>query len=90
MDARTFGRDIAHIDLTTGGVENRPAPEEWVRKYIGARGLGVRYVLENGADVDALCLPGEADTAPGCAAGAASIPGGIGDILGIDADADGS
>ena len=54
MDARTFGRDIAHIDLTTGGVENLSAPEEWVRKYIGARGLGVRYVLENGADVDAL------------------------------------
>jgi len=54
MDARTFGRDIAHIDLTTGHVEKRPAPEEWVRKYIGARGLGVRYVLENGADVDAL------------------------------------
>jgi aldehyde:ferredoxin oxidoreductase len=25
-----------------------------VRKYVGARGLGVRYVVENGADVDAL------------------------------------
>ena len=54
MDARTFGRDIAHINLGTGSVENRPAPAEWVRKYIGARGLGVRYVLENGPDVDAL------------------------------------
>ena len=54
MDARTFGRDIAHINLTTGTVEMRPAPEEWVRKYIGGRGLGVRYVLENGPDVDAL------------------------------------
>jgi aldehyde:ferredoxin oxidoreductase len=54
MDARTFGRDIAHINLTAGTVEMRPAPEEWVRKYIGGRGLGVRYVLENGADVDPL------------------------------------
>ena len=54
MDARTFGRDIAHIDLTHGTVEKRPAPEEWVRKYVGGRGLGVRYVLENGVDVDPL------------------------------------
>lgn len=54
MDARTFGRDIAHIHLGTGSVEKRPAPAEWVRKYIGARGLGVRYVLENGPEVDAL------------------------------------
>jgi aldehyde:ferredoxin oxidoreductase len=54
MDARTFGRDIVHINLTTGSIEKRPAPEEWVRKYVGGRGLGVRYVLENGTDVDAL------------------------------------
>ncbi len=54
MDARTFGRDIAHINLGDGTVEMRPAPEQWVRKYIGGRGLGVRYVLENGVDVDAL------------------------------------
>ncbi len=54
MDARTFGQNIAHIDLSKGTVENRPAPKEWVRKYIGGRGLGVRYVLENGVDVDAL------------------------------------
>ena len=30
------------------------SPEEWARKYIGARGLGVRYVLESGAGVDPL------------------------------------
>jgi aldehyde:ferredoxin oxidoreductase len=54
MDARTFGRDIAHINLTKGTVEKRPAPEEWVRKYVGARGLGVRYVLENGPEIEAL------------------------------------
>jgi aldehyde:ferredoxin oxidoreductase len=33
-------------------VELRPAPQEWVRKYIGARGLGVRYLLENGPAVE--------------------------------------
>jgi len=54
MDARTFGSDIAHINLTSGEVEKRPAPTEWVQKYIGGRGLGVRYVLENGVDVDPL------------------------------------
>ena len=54
MDARTFGRDIAHINLTNRTVTKKPAPQEWVDKYIGGRGLGVRYVLENGVDVDPL------------------------------------
>ncbi|MBJ20699.1 MAG: aldehyde ferredoxin oxidoreductase family protein [bacterium] len=54
MDARTFGDDIAHINLSTGSIETRSAPREWVKKYVGGRGLGVRYVLENGADVDPL------------------------------------
>ena len=54
MDARTFGQDIAHINLSTGTVTMKPAPKQWVEKYIGGRGLGVRYVLENGVDVDPL------------------------------------
>jgi aldehyde:ferredoxin oxidoreductase len=54
MRLSTFGQDVAHVDLATGAVELRPAPEAWVRSYIGARGLGVRYVLEAGADVDPL------------------------------------
>jgi len=49
-----FGKRVAHVDLTAGRVEVRPSPEEWVRKFIGGRGLGVRYVLENGPDVDPL------------------------------------
>lgn len=44
--------NIAHVDLASGTVEYRPIPEEWARKYIGARGLGVRYVFENGPQVD--------------------------------------
>lgn len=43
---------MAHVDLSAGTVDYRPIPEEWARKYIGARGLGVRYVFENGPQVD--------------------------------------
>ena len=54
MELRTFGQAIAHIDLGSGNTQMRPAPADWVKKYIGARGLGVRYVLENGPEVDPL------------------------------------
>ncbi len=54
MELATFGRDIVHVDLTRGRCERRPAPREWVEKYVGARGLGVRYVLEAGPSVDPL------------------------------------
>jgi aldehyde:ferredoxin oxidoreductase len=54
MQLKRFGEAIAHIDLASGAVENRPAPPDWVRKYIGGRGLGVRYVLEAGPEVDPL------------------------------------
>ncbi|MEM8529573.1 MAG: aldehyde ferredoxin oxidoreductase family protein [Chloroflexota bacterium] len=49
-----YANRIAHIDLTKGIVEYTPMPEEWSRKYVGARGLGVRYLLENGPQVDPL------------------------------------
>jgi aldehyde:ferredoxin oxidoreductase len=52
MAIRRFGDAMAHIDLGSGRIEVRPAPDEWVRKYIGARGLGVRYALEAGPDVE--------------------------------------
>jgi aldehyde:ferredoxin oxidoreductase len=54
MKLSAFGSGIAHVDLTAKSVEKRPIPEDWGRKYIGGRGLGVRYVLENGPDVDPL------------------------------------
>jgi aldehyde:ferredoxin oxidoreductase len=54
MKLSEFGSRMAHIDLSAGSVEMRPAPEDWLRKYIGGRGLGVRYVLENGPDVEPL------------------------------------
>ena len=54
MRLSSFGEKVAHIDLASGEWEMKPAPRDWVRKYIGARGLGVRYVLENGPDVEPL------------------------------------
>ncbi|MDP7645234.1 MAG: aldehyde ferredoxin oxidoreductase N-terminal domain-containing protein, partial [Anaerolineales bacterium] len=45
---------IGHVDLGAGSVEYKGVPEEWARKYIGGRGLGVRFVLENGPQVEAL------------------------------------
>lgn len=49
-----FANRMAHVDLTSGTVEYKGIPEEWALKYIGARGLGVRYMLENGPEVDPL------------------------------------
>ncbi len=43
-----YANRLAHVDLTTGTVEYKPIPEDWARKYIGGRGLGVRFVFENG------------------------------------------
>ncbi len=49
-----YANKIAHVDLTTGTVEFKPIPEEWALKYIGGRGLGVKYVLDAGPQVDPL------------------------------------
>ena len=46
-----YANKVAHIDLSSGSIEYKPIPEEWARKYLGARGLGVRYILENGPEV---------------------------------------
>lgn len=47
-----FVNRVAWIDLTTGNIEYKPVNEEDARKYIGARGLGVKYVFDNGPDVE--------------------------------------
>jgi aldehyde:ferredoxin oxidoreductase len=49
-----YAHKVAHVNLSEGKVEYKGIPEEWALKYIGARGLGVRYVLENGPQVDPL------------------------------------
>ncbi len=47
-----YNNRLARIDLTTGTVQYEPLPEEDVRKYIGGRGLGVKFVFDNGPQVD--------------------------------------
>ena len=57
MKPRDFieGRSrIAHVDLSRRSIAYRPIPEAWARQYIGARGLGVRYLLEAGPAVEPL------------------------------------
>ena len=40
-----YADKVAWVDLTTGKTEFKPIPEEYKLKYIGARGLGVKFVL---------------------------------------------
>ncbi len=54
MELGGYANHVGHIDLTQGTVKYEPIPEEWALKYIGARGLGVKYVFENGPKVDPL------------------------------------
>lgn len=45
---------VAWVDLTSGDIEYRGVDESDARKYIGARGLGVKYVFDNGPEVEPL------------------------------------
>jgi aldehyde:ferredoxin oxidoreductase len=49
-----YADKVGRVDLTTGKVTYEAIPEEWKLKYIGARGVGVKYVFENGPKVDPL------------------------------------
>src|SRR5574341_2147341 len=54
MSLGGYADHLARIDLTTGTVAYEAIPEEWKLKYVGARGVGVKYVFENGPKVDPL------------------------------------
>ncbi len=54
MQLGGYANHIGRIDLTAGKVSYEPINEEWALKYIGARGMGVKYVFDNGPKVDAL------------------------------------
>ena len=43
-----YADKVAWVDLTTGKTEFKPIPEEYKLKYIGARGVGDRFVFDNG------------------------------------------
>ena len=47
-----FANRVAWIDLSSGNIEYKGIDEEDARKYIGARGLGVKYVFDNGPEVE--------------------------------------
>ncbi|ELY93517.1 aldehyde ferredoxin oxidoreductase [Natrialba chahannaoensis JCM 10990] len=49
-----FQDRLARINLSDGSVDYKSIDEEDARKYIGARGLGVKHVFEQGPDVDPL------------------------------------
>ncbi len=45
---------VAWVNLGDGSIEYRGIDEQDAKKYIGARGLGVKYVFDNGHDVEPL------------------------------------
>ncbi len=54
MELGGYANKIAWVDLSAGKVEYKPIAEDDARKYIGGRGLGVKYVFDNGPKVDPL------------------------------------
>ena len=51
MNLGGFMNNEVLVDLTNGSINYRPINEELAKKYIGGRGLGVKYVLDNGPKV---------------------------------------
>jgi aldehyde:ferredoxin oxidoreductase len=49
-----YANRIGWVDLTAGQTEYKPVPEDLALKYIGGRGLGVKFVFDNGPEVDPL------------------------------------
>ena len=49
-----YANQIAWVNLTEGNVALKPIPEDLALKYIGGRGLGVKFVFDNGPEVDPL------------------------------------
>ncbi len=51
-DLGGFQDHVARVDLSEGDVRYEGIDDDDAKKYIGARGLGVKYVFEQGPDVD--------------------------------------
>ncbi len=49
-----YANRIARIDLTSGEVKYEEMNEEIARKYVGGRGMGVKFLLDNGPQVEPL------------------------------------
>ncbi len=51
----SWQRKILRVDLTAGTITNEPLNMEWALDYLGSRGLGTKYFVEEvGANVDPL------------------------------------
>jgi len=53
-DLGGFRDHVAHVDLGSEDVSYQGVDDEDAKKYIGGRGLGVKYVFDAGPDVDPL------------------------------------
>ena len=53
-DLGGFQDHVGRIDLTSGAVNYHGVDDDDAKKYIGGRGLGVKYVFDQGPDVDPL------------------------------------
>ncbi len=49
-----YANRIAWVDLTKERIEMKPVPEDIALKYIGGRGMGVKFVFDNGTGIDPL------------------------------------
>ena len=47
-----YANRIARIDLTTGAVAYETVDEQDARNYVGGRGLGIKYLFDNGTEVE--------------------------------------
>ncbi len=54
MNFGGYRNRVAWVDLDTGESDYKPIDEEDARLYIGGRGLGAKYVFDNGPEVDPL------------------------------------
>jgi aldehyde:ferredoxin oxidoreductase len=52
MSLGGYANHIARVDLTRGSVKYEQPKEDDLRKYLGGRGLGVKYVFDNGPKVE--------------------------------------
>ncbi len=50
MQLGGYANRVARIDLSAREINYEEIDEEDARKYIGGRGLGVKYVFDNGPD----------------------------------------
>jgi aldehyde:ferredoxin oxidoreductase len=49
-----YANRVAWVDLTAGQVAYKEIDEQDARNYVGGRGLGVKYLYDNGPQVDPL------------------------------------